>query len=312
MLAAGGTGRLCAMPNTQPPVFTVAQALAYRAAVQAAAGPAIDCYVSLYLHAGLTPAVIEAAAREEAILAVKYYPRGVTTNSAAGGTGLAAFAPILEAMQACGLVLQVHGEVPSDPERGIDVLNAEARFMGELKAVHARFPALRIVLEHVSSRAGVACVRQLGDTVAATVTAHHLDLTVDDWAGRIHNFCKPVAKRYRDRDAIREAVVEGHPRFFLGSDSAPHERGMKETACGCAGVFTSPFLMPYLADCFERLGALPRLADFAACFGHVFYGLPPGRGAVTLKRTEFRIPAVCDGVVPYRAGEQLRWQLQTP
>ena len=309
LVAEGGVGRICAMPNTKPPVFMPDEALAYRDAIRAAVGPSVTVLVSLYLSEALTPALIAEAARHDCIPAVKFYPRGVTTNSGDGFDSLHGFEPVLAAMERHGLILQLHGEALSDPERGIDILNAEARFLGELRRLHAQFPKLRIVLEHVSSRAGVACVRALGETVAATVTAHHLDLTIDDWAGRIHNYCKPVAKRYRDRAAIRDAVVSGHPRFFLGSDSAPHARGMKETACGCAGVFTSPWLMPYLADCLDRLGALDRLEGFTSRFGAAFYGRPAGTGTITLERAAQTVPDTCAGVVPYRAGERLRWRL---
>jgi len=309
LVAAGGVGRICAMPNTVPPVFTPEAALAYRDVVAAAVGPSVTVLTSLYLSEALTPALIAEAARHPSIPAVKFYPRGVTTNSGSGSASLHGFEPILAAMEQHGLVLQLHGEALSDPDQNVDVLNAEARFLGELRRLHAQFPGLRIVLEHVSSRAGVDCVRALGETVAATVTAHHLDLTIDDWAGRIHNFCKPVAKRYRDRAAIRDAVGSGHPRFFLGSDSAPHERGMKETACGCAGVFTSPWLMPYLVDCLDRLGAIDRLEAFSSQFGAAFYGRPAGTGTITLERADVTVPAQCAGVVPYRAGERLRWGL---
>ena len=308
-IAAGGVGRICAMPNTKPPIIRPDEALRYRDSVAEAVGPSVTVCVSLYLSDALTPSHIAEAARHDCLPAVKFYPRGVTTHSEAGSDSLRGFEPVLEAMEHHGLVLQVHGEALSNPEQGVDVLNAEARFLRELRRLHARYPGLRIVLEHVSSRAGVDCIRSLGDTVAATVTVHHLDLTIDDWAGNIHNYCKPVAKRYRDRAAIREAVKTGHPRFFLGSDSAPHERGMKETACGCAGVFTSPWLMPYLADCLDRLGALDRMESFASRFGAAFYGRPIVDGTVTLERQSWTVPDSCAGIVPYRSGDQLMWRM---
>jgi dihydroorotase len=145
--------------------------------------------------------------------------------------------------------------------------------------------------------------------VAATVTAHHLDLTVDDWAGQNHNFCKPVAKYPHDREALRAVVTEGHPRFFLGSDSAPHLRGDKESACGCAGVFTSPLLLPYVADVFDRLGCLERLADFTSTFGRQFHGLQSVCSEIMLERCDAVVPDVYGDVVPYRAGQTLRWRI---
>jgi dihydroorotase len=203
----------------------------------------------------------------------------------------------------------LHGEVPSNNDLDICVMNAEERFLPELVKLHEKFPNLRIVLEHVTTAAAVECVKSLGDTVAATITAHHLDLTIDEWAGKNHNFCKPVAKYPHDRAALRQVVIDGHPRFFMGSDSAPHPRSKKEGACGCAGVFTSPLLIPYLADCFERLGCIDRLRGFTSTFGCRFHRLIQGRESITLVKIDNMVPYMYGDTVPYRAGEVLSWKL---
>ena len=307
LVRGGGVGRCVVMPNTTPPIASAEDALRYRAELQALASDVVFL-MTLYLLPTLTSEAVAAAAAE-GVFGVKCYPRGVTTNSDSGVEDFGAYDEVFAAMEAEGLALLIHGEVPSNADQDICVLNAEERFLPELEKLHARFPKLRIVLEHVTTASAVECVRGLGDTVAATVTAHHLDLTVDDWAGRNHNFCKPVAKYPHDRDALRETVCEGHPRFFLGSDSAPHPRSAKEAACGCAGVFTSPLLLPYLADCLDRLGCLDRLADFTSTFGHAFHGLPALVGSLTLERQTIGVPATYGDVVPYRSGQSLAWRI---
>jgi dihydroorotase len=307
LVQAGGVGRCVVMPNTVPPVAATEEALRYRDALRALA-PAVEFLMTLYLQPSLTPAEIRRA-KGSGVFGVKCYPRGVTTNSDRGVEDLAVYDPVFAAMEQDGLALLLHGEMPGNAGLDICILNAEQRFLPELERLHRRFPALRIVLEHVTTAEAVACVRALGDTVAATVTAHHLDLVADDWAGKNHNFCKPVAKYPHDREALRAVVREGHPRFFMGSDSAPHPRSAKEAACGCAGVFTSPLLLPYLADCFERIGCLDRLQDFCCTHGQRFHGLTPLEGQVTLERVEQTVPAAYGDVVPYRAGQKLAWRL---
>jgi len=308
LVSAGGVGRCVVMPNTVPPVCSPADALRYRDALRELA-PDVEFLMTLYLQPGLTPDLIREAAAV-GIFGVKCYPRGVTTNSDRGVEDFAQYDTVFAAMEAEGLALLLHGEMPGSAERDICILNAEQRFLPEVERLHQRFPVLRIVLEHVTTAEAVACVKALGETVAATITAHHLDLTADDWAGRNHNFCKPVAKYPHDREALRAVVREGHPRFFLGSDSAPHPRQAKEAACGCAGVFTAPLLLPYLADCFERIGALDRLPDFCCLFGRQFHGLAPLAGAITLERVAQTVPAAYGDIVPYRAGATLPWQLR--
>jgi len=240
----------------------------------------------------------------------KSYPKGLTTNSEAGVEGYEEFYPIFAAMEEVGLVLELHGEVPSSPEDNICVMNAERSFMPFLKELHSRFPGLKIVLEHATTSDAVDTVKSCGDTVACTITAHHLDITIDDVVGRAHNFCKPVAKYPADRAALVAVIKEGHPRFFLGSDSAPHSKDKKECACACAGVFTSVYLMQYLADTFDRENMLDRLGPYTSEFGAAFYGVPKQTRMITLQKEPFQVPAMVNGgIVPFRAGETLRWSL---
>ena len=310
LVRQGGVRRCIVMPNTDPPLTTVSRALAYRDEL-ACLAPDVEFLPSLYLTNALDRAAVSAAA-DAGIVSVKCYPKGVTTGSEGGVENLAAFGPAYRAMQDAGLVLQIHGEMPPVTGSGTTPLNAEARFLPELRRLHEAFPSLRVVLEHVSSAEAVACVCELGATVAATVTAHHLELTADDWAADPHNFCKPVAKTAEDRSAIRQVVAAGHPRFFLGSDSAPHPRSAKEGARAAAGVFTTPLLLAYLAGSFESMGALDRLGDFAGRFGREFYGLPPLDGGTVLERAETVVPAAYGDVVPFRAGETLGWRVLPP
>ncbi len=305
MVRSGGVGRCVVMPNTTPPIATASDAQRYCSELRALA-PDVEFLMTLYLLPELTPERISEAA-EAGIFGVKCYPKGVTTNSESGTEDFGVYDAVFSAMEAEGIALLIHGEAPSNVDNDICILNAEERFLPELEKLHARFPRLRIVLEHATTAAAVECVKGLGDSVAATITVHHLDLTVDDWAGRNHNFCKPVAKYPHDREALRKVVSEGHPRFFLGSDSAPHPQSAKESACGCAGVFTSPILLPCLADVFDRIGSLDRLADFTSTFGHQFHGLPPLEGSITLQKRETVVPEAYGDIVPYRAGQTLTW-----
>ncbi len=306
-LAAGGMSRVLVMPNTTPPITSTAQALAYKEELEAV-DPNITYLMTMYLHPDITVEEVHKAA-DAGIVGIKSYPRGVTTNSDAGIEDYSLYYPLFEAMQERGLVLELHGEIPSDHERDICVLNAEEYFLSHLKQLYTDFPYLRIVLEHITTAAAVAAIREAPETVGATVTAHHLELTVDDWAGQNHNFCKPVAKYPHDRAALREIVAEGHPRVFLGSDSAPHPRNAKEAACGCAGVFTSPLLAAYVADTLESLGCLDRMRSFACEFGADFYGLPRNEGTLTLSKQTCTVPASYGDVVPFRASQKLSWSL---
>jgi len=250
---------------------------------------------------------------------VKSYPRGVTTNSDGGIESYEAYYPVFEAMEEVGMVLNLHGEIPSNPAANVSVLNAEEKFLPHLVSLHRRFPKLRIVLEHATSRAAVECVRSLGDTVACTITAHHLALTVDDWAGQSWNFCKPVAKTPHDRLALQEIIREGHPQFFLGSDSAPHPSASKSTASPdqpcAAGIFTSPILLPLVAHILDSFGAIDRLVDFTSTFGRKFYQreVSADTSTVVLKKTPMKIQAEFTSgdqtLVPFLAGKTLDWSI---
>eukprot|EP00656_Telonema_subtile_P004840 TRINITY_DN12212_c0_g1_i3.p2 TRINITY_DN12212_c0_g1~~TRINITY_DN12212_c0_g1_i3.p2 ORF type:complete len:244 (-),score=70.64 TRINITY_DN12212_c0_g1_i3:85-816(-) len=225
------------------------------------------------------------------------------------------FFPVFAAMEEHGLVLEIHGEEPSSDEHNICVMNAERHFLPRLHRIHEAFPKLRIVLEHTTTAEAVEAVKQCGDTVAATITAHHLELCIDDVVGRAHNFCKPVAKYPRDRRALCDVIKEGHARFFLGSDSAPHPRDKKECACACAGVFSSAYLMPYLATTMEKLDCLDKLEGFACRNGASFYQKPPAEGRLVLVKRESPIPDVIDPagmqVVPFMAGQTIAWAVDS-
>jgi dihydroorotase len=270
--------------------------------------------MTLYLTPELTPDEIRKA-KEVGVTGVKSYPRGVTTNSEFGVESYETYYPVFEAMEEADLILHLHGEVPAGP--GISVMNAEEKFLDQLLILHASFPTLKIVLEHVSTAAAVEAVKKCGPTVAATVTAHHLDITIDDVVGCCHNFCKPVPKLPTDRDAIRQVVKEGHPRFFLGSDSAPHARSKKEGGAAAAGVFTSAYLLPYVANTFEEMGCLERLTDFVAGFGADFFGLERKPNSIRLVRADVVVGAALGDsladdakVVPFRAGRTLAWKME--
>ncbi|KAH8554640.1 dihydroorotase, homodimeric type [Umbelopsis sp. PMI_123] len=322
MVSKGGVSLAYIMPNLKPPISTTEQALAYKKELEQLA-PNVTFYMTLYLSPELTVEEIRKASKA-GIAGVKSYPRGVTTNSDGGIENYEVYYPIFKAMEEEGMVLNLHGEIPSDAESDICVMNAEERFLPQLEKLHNAFPKLKIVLEHATSKAAVELVKRLGDTVGCTITVHHLQLIVDDWAGQPHHFCKPVAKYPHDRAALQEVVRSGHPRFFLGTDSAPHPKGTKETSCAHAGVFTTPLVLPYLAHIFDSLGCLDKLENFACHFGKAFYGLsqkPEFENAtVTLARTgpklvvpnEFHIsqdakPSSFGSVVPFLAGKPLGW-----
>jgi len=271
---AGGFKLAYVMPNLQPPITTTAMAIAYKKELEAI-DPDVEYLMTLYLSPELTPEEI-VKAKAAGIAGVKSYPRGVTTNSEGGIESYEAYYPVFQAMQDAGLVLNLHGEIPSDPNTNTCVLNSERHFLKHLVSLHEKFPELRIVLEHATTRDAVEIVKGLGDTVGCSITAHHLALIVDDWAGQSFNFCKPVAKYPDDRLALQEVVKSGHLRFFLGSDSAPHIMSAKVNATpshGCAaGVYTSPILLPLTAHLLESFGALDKLQGFVSDNGRRFYG----------------------------------------
>ena len=310
-------GRALIMPNLRPPVTTTAQALAYRDRIRAAvpAGLPFEPLMTLYLTDNTPPDEIDRARDSGAVVAVKLYPAGATTNSDAGVTAVEKVYPVLERMQALGMVLCVHGEV-TQPE--VDVFDREQVFIDRvLSPLVSRFPALRVVFEHITTADAVAFVRAAGDTIGATVTAHHLLLNRNAiFAGGIrpHHYCLPVLKRETHRRALVEAVTSGSPKFFLGTDSAPHARSTKEAACGCAGCYTAHAGIELYAEVFEQAGALDRLEGFASLHGPAFYGLPPNPDRITLSKEAWEVPAAYgyldeDPLVPLRAGETVGWRL---
>lgn len=308
--------RAIVMPNLKPPVVDVALARAYRERILAAlpGGAHFEPLMTLYLTDATPAAEIERARAAGFVKAVKYYPAGATTHSAAGVTDLRKCDAALEAMQAHGMPLLVHGEV-TDPE--VDLFDREAVFIERVLApLVARFPKLRIVLEHITTREAVAFVQGAGANVAATVTAHHLLMNRNALfsAGlRPHHYCLPVLKREAHRQALVAAATCGSPRFFLGTDSAPHGRAAKECGCGAAGIYTAHAALELYAEAFEAAGALHRLEAFASRFGADFYGLPRNSGTVRLEKSPWEVPREypfgAERVVPLRAGQSLAWRL---
>ena len=314
---SAGFGRAIIMPNLVPPIVTGAEAAAYRDRILAALpeGSALQPQMTLYLTDTTDPADVVAAHRDGIIRAVKLYPAGATTNSASGVTDMARIRPVLDAMAEAGIPLCVHGEV-TDAE--VDIFDREAVFIEQVMApLLERHPSLKVVFEHITTADAVNFVRKAPDNVAATITAHHLLFNRNHMLVggiRPHYFCLPVLKRETHRAALIEAATSGSPKFFLGTDSAPHARGAKESACGCAGAFTAPAALELYATAFEQAGALDKLEGFASHFGADFYGLARNQGTVTLKREEWQLPAALDYVgdeviVPLMAGETLGWKL---
>jgi dihydroorotase len=309
--------RAIVMPNLAPPITTTAQALAYRARILAAlpAGSGFQPLMTLYLTDHTSAAEIERAHASGAIFGCKLYPAGATTHSDAGVTDIARIAPALQAMSTLDLPLLVHGEVT---DREVDVFEREARFIDRVLAPLAeRWPALRIVFEHVSTRAAVEFVRSARPGIAATVTPQHLlhnRNAMFSGGLRPHLYCLPVLKTEADRRALLDVLADGDRRFFLGTDSAPHARAAKETACGCAGIFSAHAAIELYAEIFDAEGMLERLQGFASEYGPDFYRLPRNSDEVTLLREPWSPPASYpfgDGeLVPLRAGEPIAWRLQ--
>ena len=308
--------RAIAMPNLKPPVRTVADAAAYRARILAALPAGLDFtpLMTLYLTDNTAPEEIIRARESGFVQAVKYYPAGATTNADSGVTDIARVQAALEAMQEAGLPLLLHGEV-TDPE--VDVFDREAVFIERhLTRLLRDFPKLKIVLEHITTRQAAEFVAAAPSTVAATVTVHHLLYNRNAmFKGGIrpHMYCLPVLKREQHRQALVAAATSGNPKFFLGTDSAPHALGAKETACGCAGIYSAHAAIELYAEAFEDAGALDRLEAFASFFGADFYGLPRHTDTLTLRRESWTVPASLrlgdETLVPLRAGEAIRWRV---
>ncbi|WP_415034679.1 dihydroorotase [Azonexus sp.] len=309
--------RAIVMPNLKPPVTTVAQAEAYRQRIVAAlpAGADFTPLMTLYLTDDTTPEEIARAAASDCVHAVKLYPAGATTNSDAGLTQIEKAYDALAAMEAHGLPLLVHGEV-TDP--AVDLFDREKVFIDTvLLPLTRRFPGLKVVMEHITTRDAAQFVRSAPAQVAATITAHHLLYNrnaIFQGGLRPHWYCLPVLKRETHRQALLGAAVSGNPKFFLGTDSAPHARSTKESACGCAGCYTAYGALELYAQAFEDAGALDKLEGFASFYGADWYGLPRNTGTLTLSKIDWQVPASYpylpgDDIVPLRAGETLRWKL---
>jgi dihydroorotase len=309
--------RAVVMPNLAPPITTTAAALAYRERIRAAvpAGLEFTPLMTLYLTDVTPSEEIDRAAASGAVIGCKLYPAGATTHSAAGVTDVRRLDGVFERMAERGIVLQVHGEV-TDPS--VDIFDREARFIDRVLApLVERHRTLRVVFEHVTTRSAVEFVRGTRDGVAATVTPQHLLLNRNalfQGGIRPHLYCLPVLKRESDREALRDALARGEPRFFLGTDSAPHARHLKEAACGCAGIFSAHAGIELYAEAFEQFDALNRLEDFASHFGADFYRLPRNVGTIILQKRAWSPPASYPlnpgELVPLRAGENIAWAVR--
>ena len=308
--------RAIVMPNLKPPVTTTERALAYRERIRAAlpTPSRFEPLMTLYLTDNTRPAEIERAKASGGVYAVKYYPAGATTNSDSGVTDIGRCHDTLEVMAATGLPLLVHGEV-TDPE--VDVFDREKVFIEQVLApLTQRYPRLKMVMEHITTSEAVAFVTAASERVAATITAHHLLLNrnaIFQGGIRPHNYCLPVLKRESHRRSLLHAATSGNPKFFLGTDSAPHARHTKETSCGCAGLYTAHAAIELYAEAFDSVGALGCLEAFASFHGADFYGLPRNTSTVALRRMPWPVPEEIafgdDSLVPMRAGGQVAWTL---
>ncbi len=308
--------RAIVMPNLKPPVTTTAQALAYRERILAALpdGTQFEPLMTLYLTNNTSPDEIRRAKDSGLVHAVKLYPAGATTNSDAGVTDLRLCYKTLEVMQECGMPFLVHGEV-TDP--AIDLFDREAAFIEQvLQPLRSDMPELKVVFEHITTSQAAEYVRTAVGPIAATITAHHLLYNRNDiFKGGIrpHYYCLPVLKRESHRLALVQAATSGNPRFFLGTDSAPHAKGAKEQACGCAGCYTALHAMELYAQAFDQVGALDKLEGFSSLHGPRFYQLPVNTTTLTLQRTDWvmpeELPLAQSTIVPLNAGETLQWKV---
>ena len=308
--------RAIVMPNLLPPVVTVEQALAYRERILACLPEGSDFtpLMTLYLTDNTALSEIQKIAGNEHVHAVKYYPAGATTNSDQGVTHIEKVFPVLEKMMELGVPLLVHGEV-TDPI--VDIFDREKVFIEKiLSLLVQKFAGLKLVFEHITTRDAVQFVMEGPDTLAATITPQHLmynrNALFKDGI-RPHYYCLPVLKAEQHRRAVVDAAVSGHPRFFLGTDSAPHSRSAKENSCGCAGVFSAPCALEFYAEMFEQMGALDKLEAFASIHGAEFYGLEQNSGTVTLSRTDWVIPESLpfadEEIIPFNAGLNCSWKM---
>ncbi|AKH42305.1 dihydroorotase [Altererythrobacter atlanticus] len=309
--------RAIVMPNLTPPVTRAADAVEYRQRIMDALGAGADFtpLMTCYLTDATDPEDLAQGHAEGIFTAAKLYPAGATTNSANGVTDIANIYPVLEKMQEIGMVLCVHGEV-TDPD--IDIFDREAVFIERiLGPLLQDMPGLRVVFEHATTAEAVAFVGITGPNVAATITPQHLHINRNAMlvgGMRPHAYCLPVAKREKHRLALRKAATSGSRKFFLGTDSAPHAKEAKESACGCAGIFNAPYALESYATVFDEEGALDHFEAFASLNGPHFYGLPVNEGTVTLERAEVEVPALVEAggssLVPFHAGQTLGWRLR--
>lgn len=328
----GGVSIAYIMPNLTPPLIEIDRVVQYKKDLQRLA-PKTTFLMTFYLSNHLTPELVAKAADEKVIRGIKCYPAGVTTNSQAGvdPNDFTAFYPIFEVMQEKGLVLNLHGEKPSVSDNGEDihVLNAEPKFLPALFKLHRDFPNLKIVLEHCTTKAAVDAIHEINKDlkegeipkVVATLTAHHLYITIDDWAGNPVNFCKPVAKLPEDRRALLSAATSGKPYFFFGSDSAPHDLSKKTVHVGvCAGVYTQKHAIAYVAEVFDRVGKLDKLKGFVTDFGNAYYGTDESKlvcqEKCVLVKKEQEIPDMFTfekssiKIAPFKPCDKLSWSTE--
>jgi dihydroorotase len=308
--------RAIIMPNLRPPVTTTEQAQAYRARILASLpmGSYFEPLMTLYLTDNTTAKEIRTAKQSGIVHAVKYYPAGATTNSDSGVTDIRKTYPALEEMQHCGMPLLMHGEVT---DTAVDIFDREAVFIARvLQPLLRDLPDLRVVFEHISTIDAAQFVQSAPDNIAATITAHHLLYNRNAMlSGGIHPhyYCLPVLKRETHREALLAAATSGSKKFFLGTDSAPHAQHTKESACGCAGIYTAHTAIELYAEVFEQIGALDKLEGFASFYGADFYRLPRNTQSVTLRKQEWQVPATVGfgehQLVPLRASEMMKWKL---
>lgn len=310
----GGVSVCLVMPNLVPPITSVERCLEYKHSLESIDSRPLYL-MTLYLSPQITPEVI-VEAKKQGVTGVKVYPAGVTTNSDNGVTSYEAYYPTFAEMEKQDMILNLHGECAHGDD--IHVLNAEEKFLPMLKELHAKFPKLRIILEHCTSKAAIEAVKQCGPSVAATITAHHLFLTVDSWGGNALHFCKPVAKFPEDREALITAATSGSSKFFFGSDSAPHPVEAKTKGKGAAaGVFTQSAAIPYVAQVFDKVGKLENLKKFVTDNGTKFYKVDEsklGPGSVRLIKKKSTVPEAIEKgslkVIPFKAGEELDWEVE--
>jgi len=311
-------GRAIIMPNLKPPVTTVKAGRAYRDRILAALDPALDFtpLITCYLTDTINADEVASGHDEGVFTACKLYPANATTNSAHGVTDVKNISAVLEAMQKNGMPLLVHGEVT---HAEVDIFDREAVFIDEvLKGIIADYPELKIVFEHITTQESAEFVAESGPNIAATITPHHLAFNrnaIFQGGIRPHYYCLPVAKREKHRLALRKAATSGSPKFFLGTDSAPHTVDAKQSACGCAGLFNAPFALESYAKTFEEEGALDKLEGFTSEHGPNFYGLPLNTGQICLKREAVNVPTSFDigtnEIMPFLAGETISWRFVT-